>query len=87
MLTTSINVFAYDKRITKGPNRVGTHAVYSRSFPGPVPIPTIGESFGHLSWRFEVFDVMYTYLNDNVRVDVSVWVTDDDQRLALTDVR
>jgi hypothetical protein len=84
MQTTSINVFAYDKETRR---RINTHAVYSRSFPGSVPVPTKGEKFGHLSWTFPVFDVVYTYLNDTVRVDISVWAETDEQKQALLDVR
>jgi len=84
MLTTSINVFAYDIETER---RVGAHAVYSRSFPGAVPVPSNGERFGHLSWTFQVFDVLYTYLNDTVRVDISIWVETDEQRRALSEVR
>ena len=84
MQNTSINVFAYDKATNQ---RINTQAVFSRAFPGTVAVPNKGDRFGHLSWTFPVFDVLYTYLNNETRVDISIWVTTDEQRAALADIR
>lgn len=84
MLTTTINVFAYNPETRQ---RVNSHAIFSRSFQGAAPIPNKGDRFGHLSWTFPVFNVLYTYLNHTTQIDISVWAETDEQRRALADIR
>lgn len=84
MLNTTVNIYAYDKNTRL---RVGSHPIHSRSFGGVVPVPTKNDFVTYQTWRLPVFDVLFTYLNDTTRVDLSVWVEDKEVFDAINDIR
>ncbi len=84
MLNTTINIYAYDK---SNGHRVGNFPIHSRSFVGAVPVPTKNDFVTYQTWRLPVFDVLFTYLNDTTRIDISVWVKDQEVFDAINDIR
>jgi hypothetical protein len=84
MLNTTVNIYAYHRETKL---RIGSHPIHSRSFAGVVPVPTKNDFVAYQTWRLPVFDVLFTYLNDTTRVDLSVWVDDVEVLNAINDIR